>query len=95
MAESPKPIDPKIQVMDELSSRLSRGADFANKMRIDLYVGDLVTVVAGAGDMEEAELLEQIKSSDSFINLSTNYRITDETTLTLVREVKAKLGGLV
>jgi len=96
MAEAKKALDLELVVTNELSSRLKKGAtDMATRMRIDLYVGDVVTVAATDrnGVLTDEQVLEVIKKGGGYLTLNTELVIPDETTTTLVKEAREKLYG--
>lgn len=91
---------PVLLVTKEISRGVTLGMIDAQAMRIDLYLGDLVSVVYGAilevskgetGKSDE-ELLEKIRETDGYKTATTNYIISDETSISIINEAKVRLA---
>ena len=83
---------PESKVLDEISSRITHGADEADAMRIELYLMDMIQIVKNGGNKSVEELLEEVKNSDGFRTAFMNFQISDEMTSELLSEVKEKLS---
>jgi hypothetical protein len=96
MTEAKRALDPKLAVTDEIAERLKKNSkDVATRMRIDLYVMDVVTVAATDQNsvLTDEQIIEVIKKGEGFRNLNTVLVIPDKTTTTLVKEAREKLYG--
>lgn len=87
-----RPLSPEQVMLGNITDRLTRGADLATKMRVELYLMDVMSTVQTAKpDAKDEQLLDTIKAGSGFRNLDTTMHIPDETTLHFMGEIKTGL----
>ena len=87
-----KPLSPEQVLLGKIADRVTEGSDFATKMRVELYLMDVLrTVRAAKPEAKDEQLLEAVKRGQGFRNLDTTMHIPDETTLHFMGEIKTGL----
>ena len=81
---------PNEKILEEISTRVTKGMDEADAMRLELYLMDIMRVVGEGGDKKPKELLATGKNGDSKENLNTVMDVPDSTTLEFIAEVREK-----
>ncbi|KKU50730.1 MAG: hypothetical protein UX72_C0034G0009 [Parcubacteria group bacterium GW2011_GWA2_47_10] len=81
---------PNEKILEEISTRVTKGMDEADAMRLELYLMDIMRVVGEGGDKKPKELLATVKNGDSYANLNTVMDVPDSTTLEFIAEVREK-----
>lgn len=95
------PKTPAAIVFEEMSTRLTKNSGQMDRMRIETFLGDLISitenaiveVAEGKKGKEDEVLLEEVKSSSGYGSMINDIGVTDKTILGFINEAKIRLAN--